>query len=122
MRCWAISITLSSVITALLSSTSVTSSKRFNSFRASPPEMVSNASVSFRFIFFSCSKGSFFITSFRSCTSSFLSSAFNTYTWQRLSKALFTSNEGFSVVAPISLIIPFSTAPNSASCCPLLKR
>ena len=34
----------------------------------------------------------------------------------------FTSNEGFSVVAPIRVIVPFSTAPNNASCCDLLNR
>ena len=33
-----------------------------------------------------------------------------------------TSKEGFSVVAPISVITPFSTAPKSESCCALLKR
>ena len=42
--------------------------------------------------------------------------------WQRLSNALLTSNPGFSVVAPMSVTVPSSTAPNSASCCPLLKR
>ena len=33
-----------------------------------------------------------------------------------------TSNEGFSVVAPISVTVPCSTAPSSESCCDLLKR
>ena len=33
-----------------------------------------------------------------------------------------TSKYGFSVVAPISVIIPSSTAGSSASCCALLKR
>ena len=32
------------------------------------------------------------------------------------------SNEGFSVVAPISRILPFSTCGKNASCCALLKR
>ncbi len=34
---------------------------------------------------------------FSNCTRSFSSSDFNTYTWHLLSKALFTSKEGFSV-------------------------
>ena len=33
-----------------------------------------------------------------------------------------TSNDGFSVVAPISVTVPFSTAPNRESCCDLLNR
>ncbi len=33
-----------------------------------------------------------------------------------------TSNDGFSVVAPISVTMPCSTAPNRESCCALLKR
>lgn len=33
-----------------------------------------------------------------------------------------TSNEGFSVVAPIRVTIPCSTAPRSESCCDLEKR
>ncbi len=56
------------------------------------------------------------------CTRSSSSRDFSTYTWLLLSKALFTSKEGFSVVAPISVIMPFSTAPSRASCWPLLKR
>ena len=46
----------------------------------------------------------------------------STYTWQRESRAEMTSNEGFSVVAPIRVIVPRSTAPSSESCCALLKR
>ena len=53
--------------------------------------------------------------------SSLLSGA-NKISWQRLSNAPFTSNPGFSVVAPMSVTVPSSTAPRSASCCPLLKR
>ena len=45
-----------------------------------------------------------------------------TYTRQRDSSAPFTSNEGFSVVAPISTMVPFSTCGRNASCCPRLKR
>ena len=36
-------------------------------------------------------------------------------------KALFTSKYGFSVVAPIKIIRPFSTYGSSASCCNLLN-
>ena len=32
-----------------------------------------------------------------------------------------TSNDGFSVVAPISTTVPSSTAPRRASCCDLLN-
>ena len=40
----------------------------------------------------------------------------------RESSALITSKRGFSVVAPISVTTPSSTAGSSASCCALLKR
>ena len=40
----------------------------------------------------------------------------------RESRAELTSKYGFSVVAPISVISPDSTAGSSASCCALLKR
>ena len=36
-------------------------------------------------------------------------------------KALFTSKYGFSVVAPINIIVQFSTYGNNASCCNLLN-
>ena len=36
--------------------------------------------------------------------------------------ALFTSKNGFSVVAPIKVIVPFSTKGNKKSCWLLLKR
>ena len=41
---------------------------------------------------------------------------------QRESRAAFTSNDGFSVVAPIRMMLPFSTKGRKASCCALLKR
>ena len=47
---------------------------------------------------------------------------FKTNTRQRESNGLITSNDGFSVVAPIKVMVPSSTACNSASCCDLLKR
>ena len=43
------------------------------------------------------------------------------YTCVLDSSAAITSNEGFSVVAPINVIIPFSTAFNKESCCVLLN-
>ena len=42
--------------------------------------------------------------------------------WHLDKRALFTSKPGFSVVAPIRVIVPSYTAPSRASCCPLLKR
>ena len=49
-------------------------------------------------------------------------SARSTTTFARDSSAAFTSNDGFSVVAPISMTVPASTCGSSASCCALLKR
>ena len=46
----------------------------------------------------------------------------NTYTAARESKALLTSNEGFSVVAPMKVSSPDSTCGKNASCCDLLNR
>ena len=53
------------------------------------------------------------------CTSS---SAPSTKTRVRDSSAALTSNEGFSVVAPIRVMTPSSTKGSTASCWPLLKR
>ena len=50
------------------------------------------------------------------------SSAFSTYTVARESSALFNSNEGFSVVAPINVTSPDSTCGKNASCWLLLNR
>ena len=49
-------------------------------------------------------------------------SARSTTTLARDSSAALTSNDGFSVVAPISVTVPASTWGSSASCCALLKR
>src|SRR5271169_542603 len=49
-------------------------------------------------------------------------SASSTYTAARDSRALFTSNDGFSVVAPMKVSKPRSTKGRKASCCALLKR
>ena len=48
--------------------------------------------------------------------------ALRTKTLQRDRRALLTSKDGFSVVAPIRMIDPFSTKGRNASCCALLKR
>ena len=45
-----------------------------------------------------------------------------TNTFDRERSAAFTSNDGFSVVAPIRTISPLSTRGKNASCCALLKR
>ena len=49
-------------------------------------------------------------------------SARSTNTLERDSRAAFTSNDGFSVVAPTSTISPASTRGRKASCCALLNR
>ena len=46
----------------------------------------------------------------------------STKTLERDSSAALTSNDGFSVVAPISTMSPVSTRGRKASCCALLKR
>ena len=46
----------------------------------------------------------------------------STYTRQRESSAAITSNDGFSVVAPIRVTVPRSTCGRNASCWALLKR
>ena len=57
-----------------------------------------------------------------SSSKSSFSNDFSTYSWQRESKGRITSNEGFSVVAPIRVTTPVSTAPNRESCWDLLNR
>ena len=41
---------------------------------------------------------------------------------QRDSSAALISKDGFSVVAPMRMMLPFSTNGRNASCCALLKR
>ena len=53
---------------------------------------------------------------FKSFIMSSVVNSFNTNTRQRESKALLISKEGFSVVAPIKIIAPFSTNGKKASC------
>src|SRR5271170_4653223 len=57
-----------------------------------------------------------------SCCRSSAPNASSTYTWARDSNALLTSNDGFSVVAPMKVTSPRSTKGRNASCCALLKR
>ena len=57
-------------------------------------------------------------SSVRSCSVRLCS----TNTLQRESSAPFTSKEGFSVVAPMRMMLPFSTKGRKASCWALLKR
>ena len=54
-------------------------------------------------------------------TRSAADSACKTNTLHRDKSAPFTSNDGFSVVAPIRIILPFSTNGRNASCCALLN-
>src|SRR5690242_8931274 len=56
------------------------------------------------------------------CASSGADSGCSTYTAARDSSALFTSNDGFSVVAPMNVRSPRSTNGRKASCCALLNR
>src|SRR6266542_621858 len=58
----------------------------------------------------------------RMLTTSSSESGWREYTRQRERRAAFTSKDGFSVVAPIRMSVPFSTWGRKASCCPLLKR
>ncbi len=58
----------------------------------------------------------------RSCSSSCSESRLRMNTWLRERRALLTSNEGFSVVAPMRVSVPDSTWGRSASCWALLKR
>ena len=91
-------------------------SKILSNFLASPPEICIRDSVSFKVIFnLLKTSSSVFALSSNSCKSS-LDKDSNTYTCERESRAEITSKEGFSVVAPISVITPFSTAPNNESC------
>ena len=63
---------------------------------------------------------------FSACCRSFFisasSSAFRMNTRHRDNSAEFISKEGFSVVAPTRMMLPFSTKGRNASCCALLNR
>ena len=58
----------------------------------------------------------------KTCSISAVVSDFSTYTLARESNALFSSKEGFSVVAPIKITVPSSMCGKNASCWLLLKR
>ena len=58
----------------------------------------------------------------RSFTSSGSSNGFRINTLHRDKRAELISKEGFSVVAPTSTMLPFSTKGRKASCCALLNR
>ena len=80
------------------------------------------ASLSRTSIFFSFRRtSSLSALSSNVCKSSFPSNL-RTNTWQRERRGVMTSKEGFSVVAPMRTMVPFSTAPSRASCWALLKR
>ena len=46
----------------------------------------------------------------------------STNTWQRESSAAFSSNDGFSVVAPMRVMVPSSSTGRNASCCDFMNR
>ena len=58
----------------------------------------------------------------RSASMSSVLRGLSTKTRQRERRAPFTSKEGFSVVAPMSMMLPLSTKGRKASCWALLKR
>ena len=97
---------------------SATSSRIWSAARASPPARLATRST----------RSSAISTSSSSaprrtiCDSSSSESATSSITVQRESSAELTSKYGFSVVAPISVTSPSSTACSTESCCALLKR
>ena len=98
------------------------SSSKFNALRASPCDSAKIAWLDCISIL-NCLKTA--SSSMARCSTWLISSSFkglSRYTWQRDNSALLTLNEGFSVVAPIKVISPDSTAPRSASCWALLNR
>ena len=110
------------MMTSSSDSDSTTNSKIFKSLRASPPLYLNMASVSLSVMFRSFRIASVWIARSNNFSRSSFSSDFRTYSWQRDNNGRITSNEGFSVVAPISVTIPFSTAPNNESCCDFENR
>ena len=103
-------------------SASTTSSRMLRSLRASPPEKRRIAVVSLSSTFRSLSITSVLMARSNSLSRSSFSRELSTYTCIRDSSGRITSNDGFSVVAPIRVMSPRSTAPKSESCCALLKR
>ena len=101
---------------------STTISSTFRSLRPSPPLKRKRASVSRSSIGFSLRMTSSRKALSSNCLRSATSSDFSTNTWQRDRRGVMTSKEGFSVVAPMRMTVPASTAPRRASCWALLKR
>ena len=96
-------------------------SSKLSAVLASPPAISNNISKLFTLMFLAFSSISLSsavrIISF---TCSFVNS-FSLKTLHLLRSAEFTSKDGFSVVAPIKIISPFSTECNNESCCALLN-
>ena len=97
------------------------SSKVLSSLRPSPSESLSRASVSLRMIVFFFSSTSCFMARSSRAKRSSLSKGLSVYTWQRESSAGITSKLGFSVVAPMRVTQPRSTASKRESCWVLLN-
>ena len=120
---WILLKTSSSVIiTVSVSSELMISSKMFSNFLPSPPERRRRASVSLSLIFLVFKYLSSVMALWSIASRSSFPKGFRIYTWHRDSKAGITSKLGFSVVAPIRVTQPFSTAPKRESCWDLLKR
>ena len=102
-------IAISSVLSAVLASPFENNAIAYTSSSA-----ISTLSIPKPFLSFKALVKSLAISSVVSC--------FNTNTLHLESKAAFISKEGFSVVAPIRIILPLSTKGRKASCCALLKR
>ena len=101
---------------------STTISRMLRSLRPSPPLWRSRASVSLRTMLRSRRTWSVWRARLSRVRRSSLERLLRTKTWQRDSRGVMTSKEGFSVVAPIRTMSPRSTAPRRASCWALLKR
>ncbi len=120
---WILDRTSSSVITiGSVASEDTTNSNIFSNFLPSPPDKRNKASVSFNSILFDCRKLSCSMALTSNISKSSFPKGFRIYTWQRDKSAGITSKLGFSVVAPIRVTHPFSTAAKRESCCDLLNR
>ena len=95
------------------------SSRIWSAARASPPP---RSAMSARALRVGASAPSSRHRAPRISTSSSSESAVSSITVQRESSAELTSKYGFSVVAPMSVTSPSSTACSTESCCALLKR
>ena len=115
-------VLLSMTMRGLAQLASTTISRMLSSLRASPPLWRKRASVCSTTISLSRRSTSVLRARSSSTERSEASRDFRTKTWQRERRGVITSNEGFSVVAPMSITVPASTAPSRASCWALLKR